>query len=122
MLFVLHPKSLMHFIIKIKTQQFSIAKTNGLSPIIVNILPDKRRPVLEFDQLLIWIMWLNHITLEILHDKLKQLNSFLSKSKLKMLINLSHVLHVVIHTIWIVVVVEKTFQVIPQKTEHYCVY
>ena len=67
-------------------------------------------------------MRLNHIALEILHDKLKQLNSFLSKSKLKVLINLSNVLHVVIHTIWVVVVVEKAFQVISQKTKHYCVY
>ena len=39
-----------------------------------------------------------------------------------MLTNLSNGLYVEISTIWVVVVVDKTFQVILQKTEHYCVY
>ena len=121
MLLVLHPKCLMNLIIKIKTQQLTVTQSYGLSSVIIDILPYKCWPILVFYQFLVLIMRFYHIALQILHYQLQQLYPFLSKTKFKVLVYLTHELHIVVHTICIVAIVEKTFHMKTKESQHYCV-
>lgn len=87
MLFMLHPKRLMNFIVGVETQKFSIADTDSLWFVDIDIWSDELWPILLFYQFLVLILNLDHIAFQIFNNNLQKLNSFMSESKLKVTID-----------------------------------
>ena len=87
MLFMLHPKRFMNFIVGVETQKLRIADTDSLWFVDIDIWSDELWPILLFYQFFVLILNLDHIAFQIFNNNLQKLNSFVSESKLKVTID-----------------------------------